>query len=58
MDYREELLTMRDKAMQNIENIVDEYFADTWGGEYIEDRDELVTKLCDMMCETIDPAGF
>lgn len=58
MDYREELLTMRDQAMQNIVTIVDEFFADTWGGEYIEDRDELVTEICDMICETIDPAGF
>ena len=57
MDYREELLTMRDQAMQNIDTIVDDFFAKHYADD-IELRDELVTQICDMMCETIDPAGF
>ena len=57
MNYREELLTMREQAMENIDAIVDEFFIHV-EAEYQDERDELVTKLCDMICETIDPAGF
>ena len=57
MDYRLELLTMREQAMENIDSIVDGFFYEKYNGDVAE-RDELVTKLCDMICETIDPAGF
>ena len=57
MDYREELLTMREQAMENIDRIVDEFFYENYNGDIVE-RDDLVAKLCNMICDTIDPAGF
>ena len=57
MDYRNELLEMREHAMEKIDSIVDDFFYEKYNGDVAE-RDELVTKLCDMICETIDPAGF
>ena len=52
MDKRLEFLMMREQVMENIDCIVDGMGLDT------DVADELVTKLCDMVCETLDPAGF
>jgi len=50
---RNELLTMREQVMENIDSIVDELLP------YEEElRDELVSRLCDMICETMDPVGL
>ena len=54
---RLEFLGMREEVMENIENIVDEFFIHV-ESEYHEERDELVIKLCDMVCETMDPVGL
>ncbi len=59
MDYRNELLTMREQALQNVDSIVDGFFYEFYGEDGdTEIRDELVSRLADMLCETIDPAGF
>ena len=58
MDYRHELLTMREQLMENIDSIVDDFFAENYPRRPITERDELVKLLCDSVCETIDPAGF
>ena len=55
MDYRLELLTMREQAMENLEIICDERLDRVIPQD---DIDKLVTILNDMICETIDPAGF
>ena len=49
---RDEFLTMRDQIMQNIDAIIDSNFGE------VEYKDEVVTQLCDMICETMDPAGL
>ena len=54
---RLEFIGMREEVMENIENIVDEFFIHV-ESEYQEERDELVTKLCDMVCDTMDPVGL
>ena len=47
---RTDFLTMREQLMKNIDTIVDEYCG--------KGSDELVAMLCDMVCETMDPAGL
>jgi hypothetical protein len=54
---RNELLTMREELMERVDSIVDDFFYNNYNGDTSE-RDELVTKLCDMICETIDPVGL
>jgi len=50
MDNKLELLQMREQLMSDIDNIVDELLP------YEEAlRDQLVTRLCDAVCERIDP---
>ena len=58
MDYRLELLTMREQVMENIDALVDQFYYELYGEEKNNERDQLVTMLCDMVSETIDPAGF
>tara|TARA_B100000073_G_scaffold331917_1_gene321845 strand:+ start:130 stop:324 length:195 start_codon:yes stop_codon:yes gene_type:complete len=61
---RTNFLTMREQLMENIGTIVDDFYTgpvDENGrpiGIKVVNRDELVTKLCDMVCETMDPAGL
>ena len=43
----------RDELMRDIDKIVDEFFELNYK-EDLENRDELVTKLCDAVCERID----
>ena len=59
-DYRQQMLVQREQLMENIDCIVDEMFYEMYGRDcdesmYSARRDELVTKLCDSVCETIDP---
>ena len=60
---RDEFLTMREQLMENIDCIVDGMFVTMYGAStdesmYSVRRDELVTQLCDMVCETMDPVGM
>ena len=60
---RDEFLTMREQLMENIDCIVDGMFVTMYGAStdesmYSGRRDELVTQLCDMVCETMDPVGM
>ena len=54
---RLDFLTMREQLMENVDSIVDELFCDYFPAS-VTQRDELVVKLCDMICETMDPAGL
>ncbi len=45
------MLTQREQLMEDIDSIVDSFFADTWGDEYQSDRDELTRVLCDAVCK-------
>ena len=50
---RLDFLTMREELMENVDSIVDELLP------YEETlRDELVTRLCDAVCEIMEPAGL
>ena len=49
---RNEFLAMREQLMENIDAIVDCFDRDT------ESNDELVLRLCDMVCEVMDPIGL
>ena len=49
---RLDFLTMREQVMENIEAIIDSNFGE------VEYKDEVITQLCDMICETMDPAGL
>ena len=56
---RLELLTQREQLMENIDAIIDGFFYEFYGEDGdTEIRDELVSRLCDAVCETIDPAGM
>ena len=54
---RLELLTQREQLMENIDSIVDELFCEYFPNS-VDQKDELVSRLCDAVCETIDPAGM
>ena len=60
---RNEFLLMREQLMENIDCIVDNMFCEMYGYDcdestYVVRRDELVSRLCDMVCETMDPVGM
>ena len=61
---KEDFLTIKNEIMINIDTIVDDFYTgpvDENGrpiGFKVVNRDELVTKLCDMVCETMDPTGL
>ena len=55
---RLELLTQREQLMENIDSIVELVWSEYFGDSKLEVRDELITQLCDSVCETIDPAGM
>ena len=55
---RLELLTQREQLMENIDSIVELVWSEYFGDSKLEVRDELITQLCDNVCETIDPAGL
>tara|TARA_B100000405_G_scaffold234153_1_gene168075 strand:- start:190 stop:444 length:255 start_codon:yes stop_codon:yes gene_type:complete len=40
----------REQLMEDIDCIVESFFADTWGDEYQSDRDKLTRTLCDAVC--------
>ena len=52
-DPRLYIMYRRDELMKDIDKIVDEFFELNYK-EDLENRDELVTKLCDAVCERID----
>jgi len=54
---RTEFLNQREQLMDNIDSIVDDLFGEHFPTN-VAQRDELVTRLCDMVCETMDPAGL
>ena len=43
--------------MSDIDNIVDDFFYENYNGDIVQ-RDQLVTRLCDAVCERMDPAGL
>ena len=47
IDPQLEFLTQREQLMEDIDCIIESFFADTWGDEYQSDRDELTRTLCD-----------
>ena len=55
MDYRAELLMMREDVMVRVENLIDDQLN---GIIPQDDIDALVKNVCDTICDTIDPAGF
>ena len=56
---RLELLTQREQLMESIDSIIDEFFYEFYGEDGdTEIRDELIARLCDSVCENIDPAGL
>ncbi len=46
-----EMLMSREQLMEDIDSIVDEFFTDTYEGQYPEERDELTRMLCDAVCK-------
>ena len=55
---RLDFLTMREQVMENIDAIVDSNWSEYFGESRLEVRDEIVTQLCDAVCDTMDPAGL
>ena len=45
-----EMLSAREQLMSDIECIIESFFYDTWGDEYNQEQNELVTALCDAVC--------
>ena len=54
---RDDLLAQREQLMEDIDAIVDAFFHHYYKDD-IKQRDELVTQLCDAVCERIDPCGL
>ena len=52
---RDEFLSMREQLMINIDTIVDGELDGIVGDAL---RNTIVTRLCDSVCETMDPAGL
>ena len=52
---RLDFLTIREQVMENIDTICDERLDRVIPQD---DVDALVTTLCDMICDTMDPAGL
>ena len=46
-----EMLTAREQLMEDIDCIVEDFFCDTWGDEYNDDKNELVRVICDAVCK-------
>jgi len=55
MDNKLELLSMREQLMENVDSIVDGIWHEYYGDSRLEVRDEIITQICDNICETIDP---
>ena len=57
MDNKLELLSMREQLMENVDSIVDGIFGTCFPKDeyFIKVRDEIVTQICDNICETLDP---
>ena len=48
---------MREQLMENVDSIVDGIFGTCFPKDeyFIKVRDEIVTQICDNICETLDP---
>ena len=56
---RLDFLTRREELMEDVDAIIDGFFYEFYGEDSdTEIRDELVTRLCDAVCERMDPAGL
>ena len=52
MEMRLETLTQREQLMEDIDSIIEGFWYATWPeGQFLEDRDALVRRLCDAVCE-------
>jgi len=49
-DNKLEMLSAREQLMSDIECIIEGFFWDTWGDEYVDAQNELVKVLCDSVC--------
>ena len=54
---RDDLLLQREQLMEDIDAIVDSFFIQNYYDD-TQQRDELVTQLCDSVCKRIDPCGM
>ena len=55
-DPRLYIMYKRDELMRDIDKIVDGFFYEFYGEDGdTEIRDELVTRLCDAVCDRINP---
>jgi hypothetical protein len=43
----DDLLESREELMSDIKSIIEKFFYDKWGNEYIDAEDELIKTLCD-----------
>ena len=51
MNNKLEMLMQREQLMEDIDYIIESFFYDTWGEEYNEDQQQLLTtSLCDAVC--------
>ena len=55
MMNRNDFLTMREQLMENIDCIVDGELDGIVGDAL---KDEIVRRMCDMVCDIMDPAGL
>ena len=53
-DFRLDVLQQREQLMEDIDCIIDDFFYEKYNGD-IAERDELVTRLCDAVCDRINP---
>jgi hypothetical protein len=49
-DPKLEMLSAREQLMSDIECIIEGFFWDTWGDEYVDAQNELIKTLCDSVC--------
>ena len=55
-DFRLDVLQQREQLMEDIDCIIDGFFYEFYGEDGdTEIRDELVTRLCDAVCNRINP---
>jgi hypothetical protein len=50
MNPKLEMLSAREQLMSDIECIIEGFFWDTWGDEYVVAQNELIKTLCDSVC--------
>jgi hypothetical protein len=45
-----EMLSAREQLMSDVECIIESFFYDTWGDEFVDEQNELIKTLCDAVC--------